>query len=180
MKKIDWEQVEEAKDFKKVPAGGYVVSIEDVEDVVDKEYLIIYYDIAEGEFKGHYRQLAEAKDFWAGKLYRSYKDSAKGFFKSFLVAVKKSNAGFVFNNDEKELKGKLLGLVLGEEEYLANDGTIKQRLYVVKNCSVESIKNNKYEVPPLKKLVQDKTYDNSEAFAVGDGFAEADSDFNPF
>ena len=41
MKKINWKNVEEAKEFEKLPAGGYICGITAVEDVPEKEYLRI-------------------------------------------------------------------------------------------------------------------------------------------
>ena len=52
MKKIDWNNVEEAKDGR-LPAGGYICGITSVEDVANSEYLRFEYDIAEGEYKNY-------------------------------------------------------------------------------------------------------------------------------
>ena len=76
-------------------------------------------------------------------------------FKRFCTAVSRSNGKFVFdggkvNHDEKTLKGKKIGLILGEEEYEGNDGFIKTRLYVVREFSIDKIGEQK--VPELKKL----------------------------
>ena len=47
MKKINnWENVQEYVSFKN-PVGGFICEIKAVEDVPDKEYLKISYDIAE-------------------------------------------------------------------------------------------------------------------------------------
>jgi dTDP-4-dehydrorhamnose reductase len=68
------------------------------------------------------------------------------------------------NSDEKTHEGKMVGLVLCEEEYYGNDGNIKTRFYVDRECSVEDIKNNKFKVKPLKELPKeeaDAPVDNS-------------------
>lgn len=152
MREINWNAVEEAKEFKKPVAGGYICGITAVQDVADKEYLKIEYDFAEGEFKNYWRELYNSKGFWGGSFIRSYKEKALPFFKGFLTAVQESNAGYVFHNDESTLKRKLIGIVLGEEEYLAKDGTVKTRLYVDSVHSVKAIKNKEFEVPYFKKL----------------------------
>lgn len=72
-------------------------------------------------------------------------------FKGFLTAVKESNPGFVFENQEKRLEGNLVGLVLAEEEYMGNDGKVKKRLYVSAVRSVEKIRKGDFTVPELKK-----------------------------
>ena len=175
MRNIDWNKVEEAKEFEPLKEGGYVAVIKNAEDNPDKEYLRISYDIAEGEFKNYYENLYKAKQFWGGNFYRSYKDSAKGFFKAFLNAVKQSNVGFVFNNDETNLRDKFVGIVLSKEEYVGNDGTIKTRLYVSTVTSVENIKKGKYSIKPLKKQAEYALNDNSDQFFSGNGFTAMDS-----
>lgn len=81
-------------------------------------------------------------------------------FKRMCSAVSKSNNGFVFdgetNADESTLVGKLVGLILCEEEYVGNDGNIKTRLYVDKECSVEDILSGNFKVRALKKLPEEE------------------------
>lgn len=159
MKKVNLKDVKEAGDSTRLPAGGYVCKYTKVEDVEAKEYLYMEFDIARGEFEGYFQSLNESAGFWGGKCYRSYKEKALPMFKRMCSAVSKSNNGFVFdgetNTDEKTLIGKLVGLVLCEEEYVGNDGTIRTRLYVDKECSVEDIVNNNFKVKPLKKLPEE-------------------------
>lgn len=169
MKKIDWNAVEEIKGFEKLPAGGYICGITAVEDVAKDEYLKIEFDIAGGEFKNYYRNLYDAKGFWAGKFIKSYKEKALGFFKKMLIAIEKSNPGFVFDSDEKALKRKLIGLVLGYEEYRGNDGSVKERVIVTDFLPVDDIREGKFTVPKLKKL-------ESEYAESSSGYAELDND----
>lgn len=160
MKKINLSSVQEAGDNTRLPAGGYVCKYTKVEDVEDKEYLYMEFDIAKGDFEGYYQSLSDAYGFWGGRCYRSYKEKALPMFKRMCSAVSKSNNGFVFdgetNADEKTLVGKLVGLILCEEEYVGNDGNIKTRLYVDKECSVEDIINNNFKVKALKQLPDDE------------------------
>ena len=51
MKSIDLTNVQEAGEFTRPAAGPYICGIVKVEDVADKEYLKVTYDIIEGEFK---------------------------------------------------------------------------------------------------------------------------------
>jgi hypothetical protein len=152
MKKIDWNNVQEAKDFERVPPMGYICEITAVEDVPEKEYLRIEYDIAHGDFRGYYRQLYASKNFWGGNFIRSYKETAQSFFKSFLTAVKESNPGYIFNDDERSLRGKKIGLVLAEEEYTKSTGDIGTRLYVAETRSIAKIIAGDYKIPDKKKL----------------------------
>ena len=155
MKNINWNEVEEAKEFPKVEPGGYVCGITAVEDLPDKEYLRIEYDIAEGEHRNYYRELYMSKGFWGASFIKSYKETARPFFKAFKTAVENSNPGYVFNNDEKTLVRKYVGLVLAKEEYKANDGTVKERLYVDQIHSIDKIRKGEYTVPELKKLKEE-------------------------
>lgn len=156
MKRIDMTNVQEAGEFPKLTPGGYVCRYTNVEDKPDKEYLYMEFDIAEGEFKDYYKQMNENLKFWGGRLFRSYKEKAQPMFKRMCSAVTKSNPGFLFdgntNADEKTLVGKLVGIVLGEEEYVGNDGSVKTRLYVSTEKSVDDIRSGNYKVPALKKL----------------------------
>lgn len=166
MKKIDMTNVQEAGEFKRPGAGAYICGIVKAEDVADKEYLKITYDIIEGEFKGYYKEMRENNPewTWAGAYVKSYKSAALPMFKRFCTAVSRSNGNFVFdgntvNSDETTLKGKKIGLLLGEEEYYGNDGEKKTRLYVVREFSIDKI--NEQKVPELKKIKEDKPTESS-------------------
>lgn len=143
-------------DSKRLPAGGYVCKYTKVEDNSDKEYLYMEFDIAEGDYKDYYKDLEERLDFWGGRCYRSYKEKALPMFKRMCSAVTKSNKNFIFDGnehcDESTLIGKKVGLILGEEEYVGNDGSTKTRLYVAREVAVDDIKSGKFKVPDLKKL----------------------------
>lgn len=156
MKNINLDAVQEAQEFERLVPGGYICGIVRAEDVPEKEYLRIEFDIADGPFKNYFRDMRDrlALDSWpsAGVLYRSYKESALPFFKQFITCVQVSNAGYVFKNDEATLARKLFGVVMGEEEYEKNDGTIGTRLKAAIVRSVKSIREGDFKVPALKKL----------------------------
>ncbi len=156
MKNLGLSAIDEAKEFSKLSAGGYICGITAVEDLENREYLKIEYDIAEGENKNYWRGLYEAKGFWGGSFIKSYKTKALPFFKGFITAVKGSNKGFKWEddgaNDEKTLVRKLVGLVLGEEEYTGNDGSTKTRLYVDSVHTIDKIKSGDFKVPEFKPL----------------------------
>lgn len=162
MRNVNWDTVNEATEFKRPGPGGYIVRIKAVEDVEEKEYLKIEYDIADGEFKGYYQDLYKSRGFWGGSFIRSYKEKALPFFKAFKTSVEVSNPGFVFKNDPLTLVGKFLGIVLGEEEYESNSGEIKKRLYVAQCRSGQTIRDGDFEVPELKRLA--KKSDSLDSF----------------
>ncbi len=161
MKQVNLANVQEASESKRLPAGVYICVIRNVEDVPDKDYLKVTYDIADGEYKGYYDELrANHPDWsWVGAYVKSYKEKALPMFKRFCTAVSRSNAGFVFdggaiNSDERTLIGKRLGIILQEEEYYGNDGELRTRLSVDREFSVDELGNQK--TPPLKKLPPEK------------------------
>lgn len=93
-------------------------------------------------------------------------------FKRMCSAVTKSNKRFIFDgnehSDEKTLIGKYVGMLLGEEEYVGNDGSIKTRLYVVREMDIADIKEGKFKVPELKKLTNATS--NASATKSDDSF----------
>lgn len=174
----DIANVQEAGESRRLPAGGYVCKYTNVEDFPDKNYLYMEFDVAEGEFKDYYKDLQESFKFWGGRCYRSYTERALPMFKRMCSAVTKSNKGYIFDGnehcDESTLVGKLVGMILGEEEYTGNDGSTKTRLYVARETSVDDIRAGKFKVPELKKLEGTaNTSNNSKDFMnIPEGKAE--------
>lgn len=151
MRNIDWNNVKEAGD--RPTPGAYIAKIVRVEDREDKEYLRIEWDFAEGNYRGENQATYDRAGFWPISLIRSYKPKAEGFFKSFKTCVEESNPGYTFDTARPEgLVGKRLGVVLGEEEYIGNDGNKKTRLYVYQTRSVGAISRGDFTVPPIKRL----------------------------
>lgn len=185
MKNIDLTNVQEASDFQKPGAGAYICNITKVQDVpVDPstgkgDYLKIWYDIAEGEFKGYYGDMRKEHPGWdyVGSYMRSYKEKALGMFKRFCTSVSESNAGYEFgsarNMDESTLVGKKVGLVFREEEYVSNAGEIKTRLQVFKEFPIDKLADQK--VPDKKVLddAQKPAADVGDFVNVPEGVAEA-------
>lgn len=147
MKKIMLENVQEFTPFEKVEAGGYICGIYAVEDVPDKEYLKISYDIVEGEKKGFYSKLKKEKGWELPMFIASYKESALPFFKGTITSIEKSNKGFKFDSDETKLVGKKIGLVLFEKERINNNGKKVVDMRVDKAHSVDAIKSGDFEIP---------------------------------
>ena len=153
MKKIDWDNVQEAAEFARPEPGGYIARIDSVTDVTEKEYLLIEWDFAGGEFKGANAETFARASFWPYPLRRSYKEKALGFFKKFKHDLEDSNRSYLFREDDlPAMRGKFIGVILGEEEYRANDGTVKVRLVVANTCPVSDIKDGRYKVPDVKRL----------------------------
>lgn len=160
-------------DYQRMGAGGYICTIQAVRtDAVDtRQYVKLIFDIADGPLAGKF-----SDDYWAGEdkdwghqFYLSWKNW--GALKNALTCLDESNPGFdseaAFEADNWTLFiGKKLGLVFGEEEYLANDGTVKTRLGFGRIKSIQDIRDGRYKVPELKKLPESEqpkqadTYDD--------------------
>lgn len=150
----NYDEVEAAGAFEKLPAGGYVIKITAVNDEPAKEYLKLTYDIAEGPEAGRYK---DEENEWRHSFIRSYKETALSMFKAFTVAVDRSN-GTSFTEqiktgwNEQTLVGKILGVVIGYEEYEANDGSVKEKTRIATCLSAEKVRNGEFKIPELKKL----------------------------
>jgi len=156
-------------EYKKMPAGGYVCAIQAVrvdgkdgygnaiDYVAEKMYVKLIWDIIEGDFAGRY-----SEDYWTvpehdygHQFFLSWKNMSA--FKNSIQCLDESNPGFdalsAFRADKWELfVGKKLGLVIGEEEYIANDGNVKTRYTLPRIKSVQDIREGRYRVPKLKEL----------------------------
>ena len=175
-------EVQEAGEGLRLPAGGYVCRYTKVNDVPEKEYLYMEFDIAEGTYRGYYADLEARAGFWGGHCYRSYKPNAQPMFKRMCSAVTKSNPGFIFDGnqycDERTLEGKLVGMILGEEEYIGNDGSVKTRLNVIRECEVAKIREGKFKVPELKKLNNETVSSGTPDFMKVDDSKGEETPFN--
>ena len=158
MIKVDWNSVEEKDGFDNPIPGAYVAEICFVEDHEDKQYLKILWDFASGEFKGNNRETYDRAGFWPISLTRSYKPKALGFFKAFKTTLEESNPGYQFDESNlDEMVGKKVCVVLGEEEYQGNDGSVKTRLYVYQTRSMSAYQKGDFKVPELKRLSAGKS-----------------------
>ena len=168
-------------DFVALPPGAYICRITDaIDHDEDKPFIEVTFDIADGEHKGYYSDDWGTKNLWAHSRRHYYTDKAMGMFKGFIKAVDESN-GTNFNAevetgfDETKLIGKLIGYVVGEEEYESNTGEIRTRLdwRNAKVGSVSQIKSGKCAVPPKKTLKVSEP-------PISDGFGPISDDDMPF
>lgn len=137
----------------KLQPGGYVVEITGITNDPKKEYLKVVYDIAEGPEAGRYSDDwgTNSEHDYAHSFYRSYKEKALGMFKGFIQTVEASNPGYTWDWHEDKLPGKLIGIVLGNEEYMSNRGEIATRLTVRSVTTPEKIRAGEYIVPDTKR-----------------------------
>ena len=166
----NWENVKENSGFKHLEPGAYFIKILKVENIEDKQYLKIYFDIADGSEKGCFKKQYDEDNCgenkkWpnAGTFVRSYKNSVAPMFRGFTNAIENSNKGYHWDWQEQTLVGKVAGVVIGDEQYLNQKGQVRERNYVAAVRSIDTIKKGDFKVPELKKLSTDKVANSSPA-----------------
>lgn len=171
MPKLDKEAYDAAEvssggEFKRICAGAYVCRIQavrtsttdygrTVDFVKEKQYVKLLWTPIEGEFAGYFDDDYYADKDYAHTFYLSWKNY--GALKGVCQAFDESNPGFdayaAINADAWDMfVGKKVGIVVGEEEYVGNDGSVRTRLGFPRVKSVQDVRDGRYKVPELKKL----------------------------
>ena len=171
MRKIEnWEEeykkADEVVSFENLPVAPQICKVVKIEDIADKEYLKVYFDIADGEYKGFFKEKADNLGEWPsqGITYRSYKKSAEKFFMAFIKAIEKSNPNFKWNWDETKLIDKLFVANFGEEEFVW-DGERRVKVKCQEIRSLQALRDNKIKPLKIKKLTKEQ---ENELYAVTD------------
>ena len=181
MKAINnWDGVKANGDFESLPAGGYICQIMSAKEVKNKNtsgtHIELMLEIADGDHKGFFERDYKAQSgeqkFWRGIMNQNIPnessdkyDTQCGFFKRFTDAIEDSNNGYHWDWNEVALKGKMCGCVFGQKEKQSQKGTIYAATYASEIVSVDTIKENKFKVPALKKL-------EVKASSSGNSFSE--------
>lgn len=149
----NWDKINEAGEFERLPAGVYGVTITKVVDNPTNEYLEVYCDITqEGKYKNYFKALTDAGLVDTSRSFRSYKTNAIPFFKAFITAIEKTNPGYAWDWDEQKLVGKKVMAVFGEEEYIDKNNEVKVGTKCIEFRSYEAFKEGRIKVPELRKL----------------------------
>ena len=134
-----YEEAQVLGEFTPINLGGHKLVIMKVEEVTannGNQYLKISFDTAKDDVQPNYYSNAYKNNTmdnkkWSGvtTVFPTDRDEKTSkSFKTFCTAVEHSNNGFkIVWGDQfcNALKGKAVGGVFGEEEYVGNDGTIK-------------------------------------------------------
>lgn len=171
---VGYDLVNEAGELKRLPAGPQPCKIIEVVDVPEKEYLDVYFDIVKGEFEGYFAALQASTGKNYGRITRSYKSNALPFFKAFITAVEKSNAGYKWDWNEKSLNGKFCVVNFREEEYVV-DGQVKVMAKAAEVRSAEAFNKGQIQILPMKKLESTPVVEERNL-----GSIEVDDDDLPF
>lgn len=130
----NWDEISTGEN-KPLPVGVYGLKIVDANDYDAEEYLEIKVDIVSKENKefDHYFSRIANNDTknWPrqGTMRLYYRDKALSLFKSRIVAIERSNAGYSFeksNFNEKTLVGKYVMGIFQKREFVSTkDGEVK-------------------------------------------------------
>lgn len=166
--------------FPELPVGGYVCKILSarVEGGQYGEQLIVAYDVTEGEYANFWKTAFDADTRndkkWSGVCYISVpSDSDEEWkrkpFENFIYAVEESNSGYHWDWNEMGLKGKAVGILIGEKEKLSQDGTQVYTNKVARGtAAVQDIRSGDFKIPKKKEV---KRPDSSGTGNFG-GFTE--------
>ena len=186
LKPNNYDKVAASLTFEPLTPGGHACIIKGVEEAktkaTGKDMLKVAIDIASGDPQaGYYQERFDNDDRtnkkWPCIAYIVTEDKDGNCSKSlagFVTSVEESNPGFSFPwDDTKFLKGKKVGGVFGQEEYMNDKGEKKKATKLFWFCSVERAKDAR--VPKLKELKAAATSPSN----VG-GWADIDKDDIPF
>ena len=178
--------------FEVLPAGGYIAKIIEVDDRSWAGHAepahMIHMDIAEGEHMGIYKKnnAASDKDRWLTYWFAEPMPGSPEWLLSKVGGIQTSLAESNDNvnlSEPRTWKGKLVGVVVGDEEAESSSGTVYVRPYVSYICSTERIRKGEnqpggYKIPKLKTLAPSAPKPLSPA-DVPDSFSAAEDDI-PF
>lgn len=164
---VNFENVNEAgtnnSEYAKPPAGGYMCEIKGVENKEKSNGIVLDLDIAEGEYEGYFTDKFNHFGWWALTSFHSYKPKALPFFKRLLKNLEVSNpiidfalGGGSIQLNESDLVGLKIGVVFGYEEYIGNDGKVKEKTKVADVISLDDLRNGNYKVPEKVTLPKAK------------------------
>lgn len=184
----DYESKKAYSGREQLPVGGYVCNIISAKEEANKwgSSLIIAFDVCEGEYTGIFKRDYENNDRenkkWRGTFRLNIpKDDGsdqdaytKRRFGNTMWAIEQSNPGYVWNWDEKSLKGKKIGIIFRNEEW-AIDGRSGWSTRAGGTDSIDNIRSGKFRPLSDKPLRNRPTVD----YSVTNDTAESEEDL-PF
>ena len=178
-----WDETQAIKGGgEKLPPGGYSCTIIGgavTQSRSGKEMLVLWIDVAESDYDGLFmRQYGHRKKddanakYPAGGTYYQLTgldgdpgNKQAGRFKGLIETLKACNPGWNWNFDVQTLKGLMFGGVFREEEYEANDSTIRTTTKIAYINELEGIEDTPV---PAKKELERKGYVGTTAILDDD------------
>lgn len=168
--------------FEILPKGAYVIVLQAVKEEPNRSgsgsHIRIRFDIAEGEYKDFYKKQFEAMTSedpkWPNDAVYTLSvpdDNSPEWMLSqwdtFWTHVEDSNAGYIFDGDEKKIAGKVVGGLFHIEQSEYN-GNIYDHTRLKWTRPAQDIRDGKYGKLPKDKLISEA----SAAPAVDDSFID--------
>ena len=150
-----------------LPKGTYVCKIMGIEEVTSKKGnrgIKVSFDIAEGEYKDFYTQKYQADDredkkwsmdavYWLSIPYDDCPGYVQDGWDTFWANVEDSNNGYVFDGNEKTVKGKTFGGYFRIEQTDYN-GRTYDHTRLAKTCVAQDVRDGKATWVPKDKLLE--------------------------
>ena len=169
-----YDEININEEFEKLELGGHkgiIIKAEEyTSDFSGKKSLKVYVDTASDDKQPEYFKKQYENDT---RIDRKYPNGAIKYvplgeeenqvkmLKSFITAYENSNGcQFDWSKDWEQLKGKKIGIVFGQEEYISQDGTTKLATKLREFRSIDKVDNIK--IPKVKML--DGTYVDYEEY----------------
>jgi len=157
-KPIDYDQsqAQQFGDYSKPAPGAYIMKIVAAKEQMSKSgrpMLVLALDIAEGEFKNHFKNLFDFlvkknnQTTWPCVHRRCTDRNQISYFKGDIKIIEESNSGFIFNFTENTLIGKRVGCMLGEKETQSGKIILEPKFL----CSVEKALSGTLQPPKMKQ-----------------------------
>ena len=167
-------------------AGGYVLGIIAAQEKISKSgkpMLALQIDIAEGDERGYFMQLAQSNNgSWPGTgVYYIMlpedpnvpaDDQTLRRLKGIIAAIEESNPGYTWNWDERTLRGKKIGSLWRKEEFITQQGNSAWSTKCCVLLPVDKIRSGEFQVPKDKPLAESAA--RSAGFTSNAGFTPID------
>ena len=159
-----YDEINVNEEFEKISLGGHkgiIIKAEEyTSDFSGKKSLKVYVDTASDDKQPEYFKKQYENDT---RIDRKYPNGAIKYvplgeeenqvkmLKSFITAYENSNGcQFDWGKDWEQLKGKKIGIIFGQEEFISQDGTTKLATKLREFRSIGKIDNIK--IPKVKLL----------------------------
>lgn len=192
MRKLNgYAQAQVYTETERLPVGGYVLKILDVEYQENSwgDVIILSFDIIEGEYRNfflnNYKNQNTEDKRWKG-IYRLRVPKDDGTeqdewtmrrFKTVITNFEESNLGYHWNWDEKSLKNLMIGGIFNNKEYEFNG----HRGFFT-NChsliEANRIRSGKFKIPGDTLLKSTTAKNTSDFMTIPDGVEDEGLPFN--
>lgn len=175
----NYDQVEVNTGWEPLEVGGHYLEILSVEERMSKNnqsMLVVMFDTAANDKQPKYfRSNHEKGRYYQGTTYILNTDDewAVRRLKQFVTSVEHSNPGFEFDWNINSFRGKKVGGVFGQEEYINQNNEVKTSVKLRWFCGIDKVETASI---PKRKEVENKPKTNNSSYF--DPLADSDLPFD--